>query len=725
MGYSNYIGIGNVTKETTCLDLIGIKGFVDPQDQFQVLANFSNIQQKIEELAIGEHTKKYSSNYKKYLQEILVDFRNFANKKKRELYEEFASMYYSNPFSYVLTFEDPIELRGKFDKFLKNKLDTLPENFRIVLAADFEYQLQNFNKRYSFDDAALIRLIETGRRMNIRSFESWGRPRRGENLILGDDGSFYLGGRRGITQYTNGGNIPQGSDTANSGGVYGEYHVDPSITQQSFDVLEKSGTITISDKIEESDKLSEMMKVFLKVIIETVEVCDVLFKKYYGEESKTEIFTSSRNPDLKRIKIKTQLSNLPHLLGIPKFSELPDGAQAILGRGGSYSSASDTLKLLLENRDAIISNGGVYQKRDARGTLRTFTMLPWEKIMLRTNAFLRGDIFKNCLCVALLSSPLAQGSNEIYATITPTDFSNSSTVRGVEKPTDFRRYHDIGKIANGQSDLVFRGLTTGRINSDEKVFSDTIMVGKKENIRPKNAKNTLLYTLDYFREKFADDGPGDGGPGGNGGGPNDPGNSPGGGGSGGSNSPIDLYNKIVNQYGNNFPYWRGPNTPAAVAEFIESGEYLRVFSIYEQMITALTVRRELGLTASVSDDVIYRMEQAKKEGANISDEEIEAFKKLAVLGYTSGMGGKFYSALTTPTNKLDKSTSNKSDTSLEDADEYLKTLANSAESMNSVSNLKETEEEMDSVEKTTTGEYSITVDDEYLIKKKEGKGKHR
>ena len=90
----------------------------------------------------------------------------------------------------------------------------------------------------------------------------------------------------------------------------------------------------------------------------------------------------------------------------------------ILGLNESnYSSAKVVLeKILFEKKEDIINSLGCYTGEDGI----SYEILPWEKIILKTNAFIRGDFFK--------STSLISGINPDSYLITPDDEINAVSI---------------------------------------------------------------------------------------------------------------------------------------------------------------------------------------------------------------------------------------------------------------------------------------------------------
>ena len=128
----------------------------------------------------------------------------------------------------------------------------------------------------------------------------------------------------------------------------------------------------------------------------------------------------------------------------------------------------------MENQKYIIAEGGLIEENG-----KVYQMLPWEKIILKTSSFMRGDYFKTCFClVKLKEGHYLEKPNEEYATIAATrygqDFINKKlTITGI--------LNDLILTKKQSKDFIFSGFLL-----DDKTgmyVPDTLITGKAENIK--------------------------------------------------------------------------------------------------------------------------------------------------------------------------------------------------------------------------------------------------
>lgn len=173
----------------------------------------------------------------------------------------------------------------------------------------------------------------------------------------------------------------------------------------------------------------EVKQQLIAVALDNLQLCYDMFNSYYNSgnmDLKTYLNMSTGNQI--ELNYKLEEHNLPHILGIPPSHKkdesgtmvglnLPVETLKILGLNESdFSSARVVLEKILERKNDIINSLGCYISED--GVMHE--MLPWEKIMLKTNAFIRGDFFK--------STSFISGINPDSYLITPDDNINAVAI---------------------------------------------------------------------------------------------------------------------------------------------------------------------------------------------------------------------------------------------------------------------------------------------------------
>ena len=173
----------------------------------------------------------------------------------------------------------------------------------------------------------------------------------------------------------------------------------------------------------------EVKEQLIAVTIDNLKLCYDMFNSYYNSKNVgLTTYLNMSTGDKIKLNYKLGESNMPHILGIPPSHRkddfghliginLPTKTLEILELNESkYSSAKDVLEKILEKKEIIIESLGCFT--DENGI--SHEMLPWEKIILKTNAFIRGDFFK--------STSFISGINPDSYLITPDDKINALAI---------------------------------------------------------------------------------------------------------------------------------------------------------------------------------------------------------------------------------------------------------------------------------------------------------
>lgn len=223
-----------------------------------------------------------------------------------------------------------------------------------------------------------------------------------------------------------------------------------------------------------SNKLSRSVKEqLIATVIDNLKLCCDIYDSYYYD-GKSEVESKLKMVDGSVIKMKHVLNeaNLPHVLGIAKSSSVddfnnysynyPPETLDFLGIDKNRPvSAMEVLAKIFEKKDLIIQNLGCLTFAD--GTKHE--MLPWEKIILKTNAFIRGDFFKSTAYITEKNpdSYLTVPGEKINAlAINTTYFNNAPINQAPTKLTVSDFYRNGARITSfdfvKKQDLIIKGL---------------------------------------------------------------------------------------------------------------------------------------------------------------------------------------------------------------------------------------------------------------------------
>ena len=213
----------------------------------------------------------------------------------------------------------------------------------------------------------------------------------------------------------------------------------------------------------------EKKKRVIEIILSNLQLCYDFYKEYYLNEKAKVIPTKIILSNKEVIDYDNTLDekNIPHLLGIPKFNDIPMETRKILLKNGNerrlfneerkYGNSLAILKLILDRKERIIEHNGVIKVNG-----KEYGLLPWERILLKENAFIRGDFFKKTayMCEKNDDAYLNNKNENIdYVSLTATNFNDSIFK---QKESNLEDLNQILKKSNPnipiKNDYVVKGL---------------------------------------------------------------------------------------------------------------------------------------------------------------------------------------------------------------------------------------------------------------------------
>lgn len=232
----------------------------------------------------------------------------------------------------------------------------------------------------------------------------------------------------------------------------------------------------------------EKKKRVIEIILSNLQLCYDFYKEYYLNENEKVISTKIILSNKEVIDYDNTLDekNIPHLLGIPKFNDIPIETRKILLKNENerrlfneerkYGDSLAILKLILDRKERIIEHNGVIKVNG-----REYGLLPWERILLKENAFIRGDFFKKTayMCEKNDDAYLNNKNENIdYVSLTATNFNDSIFK---QKESNLEDLNQILKKSNPnipiEDDYVVKGLMK---NEDKYVpITNTSYIGEK------------------------------------------------------------------------------------------------------------------------------------------------------------------------------------------------------------------------------------------------------
>lgn len=279
-----------------------------------------------------------------------------------------------------------------------------------------------------------------------------------------------------------------------------------------------------------SNRISNDVKQqLIAVALDNLELCYNLFNSYYKTGNKAgnidlTTYLNMSNGNQIELNYKLEENNVPHILGIPASHTL-DNDRNIIGLNlptetlrilelseNNFSSAKEVLERILAKKNDIINSLGCFTGED--GGL--YEMLPWEKIILKTNAFIRGDFFKTTSFISginpdsYLISPNAEKDKVNAVALNSTYFGESAVNQQVPNIHETSPLIIGGTFQRGRNsllqknkDLILKGLIAqfdhDRISRIKGVQTNESFIGerliKKDGI-PIKTMNKPSYLLE-------------------------------------------------------------------------------------------------------------------------------------------------------------------------------------------------------------------------------------
>lgn len=479
---------------------------------------------------------------------------------------EFFDNVYGHSANYVLTNYSQEDISLKLEKFLVRK--GLSEQFKCDIYANIKVLAERLDKRFCFDESELIHLIEASSGNNIIKEDSFLNR---ENKILRQNGEKY--------EYVD-------SENKKIYTQSGKSTTDRELDITSFPMGNKFINLSTN----------EAMKKVMTNLFENLNLCIETYRTIYSSGA-GEVTNVAKLADGSEFDFIVKLSdyNIPHLLGFPKASKLDPKAIYFLNMicdGENITSESSALDVLLKiynNQDKILSSNGLYEDNG-----KLYQLLNWEKVILKTTSFMRGDFFKTCFCLAQIApNKYLAGKDKKggYATISSTEYNKglhtTRTARSV--------LNDLLKTRKQKKDFIFGGIYPEANNNKNYMY--TIMTGKAETIRV-GEENELLHTLQRYRDLFTD-----------------------------SNGGMETYQTDIRQTGSGSKF-NDTNTDslfALVVEEIENEKFIRRFTPEEQAQLGISISRNLLLTPHISLEAMDVLQSVHNYNGAVTSTELDEF----------------------------------------------------------------------------------------------------
>ena len=449
--------------------------------------------------------------------EVIDAIEGIYQKYSKMIIDELSNYYFHMPIEMAIATKQ----QGKIKHLFLNVAERMgfDDGLQLQIDSDLEDIANKLNKRFSFDEASLIHLIEASKASNIQLEEDFQRKsskNRRQILRQREDGTYYLSdvtNTKGINTYTTGKSIPTTTIIK-----------DDKKRKMIKTTVDDVSNISIMSYPGAKDLIgtmstNEIMKQVMKNLFDNLELCVDTYKFFYTKNEKTSLENSVSVQNTAVLADDSEFDfyyninkwNLPHLLGIQRGEILTEATKRYFAKvradGTPYypidenSSAFTLLRVLLENKDRIISDGGLIEENG-----KVYQLLPWEKIILKTSSFMRGDFFKTCFCLINLDHGL-NAPNERFASISSTKYNEAMVNSRFDAKKMLR---DLIRTTKQKRDFIFRTFVE---NYDREgrflgFVPQSIDTGKSESIVTSNGER--IETLNRFRNALIGD-YGDGG----------------------------------------------------------------------------------------------------------------------------------------------------------------------------------------------------------------------
>lgn len=445
---------------------------------------------------------------KKRNEDIHSLFAEANNDVELESYIDAVCIYmYKVPLLVALITKNPSEIEQDF------QISSLPEEARKKIINIIEQKKIRIENNLILSDKALIDLIEhtTGenianqQRHNERVDTGFNRQFNGQMLIERGDGYNLLKNQRNWDRATTGVQIKRFNEMLQSEQFPRK---DSDILTRNFPQLSSEDLVYRSFKSMPNDRKRDL----ITAVLYNLELCYEMFKSYYvSDKFEVPAFLTLTNEEVVPFSYKFTVGNISHILGIPSTNQYetstgyytgqPNLPQATINLlGVTNASALKVLESILGKKDKIIEQCGLNFDPT---TNSYYEMLPWERIILKTNAFIRGDFFKSTSLISGINqnSFLINPTDNIRRiSITPTNFSGSALNQELLDPNmSFDEAISIIKSRTTKKDFTFKGMSFDERDGIWYPKTNASAIG--ERIQPNNS--TVLKTLEKYRYLFS------------------------------------------------------------------------------------------------------------------------------------------------------------------------------------------------------------------------------
>lgn len=502
---------------------------------------------------------------------------------------KFVEEQFGHSLDFVILNYSQEEIMSKLYNFLKPT--PYPDSFKRDIILGIKKAAENLDRRFAFDELALINLIEASSGKNIYTEQENNSRSSDDRYIVKTKNGYGFKKTKRFKENANG-TITYIKDRRT---IDNRKLLNP-LGSENLE-LDKVPVHTFQlSNVYLQNKESAMKKI-MEHLFENLDLCIETYNSIYSSGDNV-VKNTAHLGDGTNFNFDFVINevNIPHLLGIPKPStdtiskESLKILNAICHNGYpklSYrSNALELLNFLREHQNEIISLGGLYESNGKK-----YEILNWEKIIIKTASFMRGDFFKTCFCLAQLApSKYLSGK---YASISSTKYNKGIGTTATAKSV----LYDLLNATRQKNDYIFRGIDS----SGDRNFVRSIRTGKAETITAGKQKE-VIKTLQRFRNLLND------------------------------SNYYQVNSKVENDEDSGAYFGNSMRDEdkllTSIAQDIVNENYIKTFTPEEQAALGLSISRDFSLTPALSYDAVNVLENVQKRYGTVSQDELEKFIKV-------------------------------------------------------------------------------------------------
>ena len=583
----------NENKKMILTDIIGMIDLNSSNAKNNLMWNFNDI-----DVAFQDYEMDFKDE-PELLKDILECHKSVINiyeTIKTNYINEFAKTVYGQSIDFIVNTYSQEDILMKLESFLKTK--GVPNQFKIDVYDNIKELAIRLDKRFSFDEVALINLIEAASGKNIIKEED--NRANDDKILLQTSDGYQLRQSANEKKYTHDGSIIQ----------------DPRGQQREEEEKIQIANYPLGNKFSSSN---DAMKKVMQILFENLNLCIETYNTIYSSgDNIVENTASLADGTTFDFEYVINEYNLPHLLGFQRGNTLNqrtiDYLNLIVNSSGKprknnngsliqlsqNSSALDVMMVIYSNQNSIIESGGLYEENGKK-----YEIINWEKVILKTSSFMRGDFFKTCFCLTKLANDkylVSQNERGGYLSISATEYNKGLNSSRSPKAI----LNDLLNTRRQKRDFIFRGFVTDD-NGKQRVNS--IMTGKSETIHY-GRRNELLRTLQKYRNKLL----------------------------GSSDGWYMTQNGEPVSQETGMPFDDNPMDKdllfGSIVEEIENEKFIRKFTPEEQAELGISISRDLSLIPTLSRDAMDVIQGVHSYNGAITSKEIDEFDRARTNGHS-------------------------------------------------------------------------------------------